>query len=252
MAKHTLLYIVQQVLNDLDSDEVNSIDDTIESQQVANIVRDCYEEIISNRNWPHLKKLVQFDSLADLNKPTYLKLPENVKEVVFFKYDKRTVDKDYLQSRMVEYKYPDEFLKYVEGRKETDENSMLITDFSGSQFVIKTNQAPEFWTSFDDSYIVCDAYDSTVDDTLKSAKTQVMAVVEPTWVHLDGAVPDLPSEAFSLLIAESKSTAALKIKQATDQKAEQQSKRQNQWLSRKAWRAHGGVRYDNYGRTGKK
>lgn len=42
MAKRTLLDIVQEILNDMDSDEVTSINDTIESLQVANIVRSCY------------------------------------------------------------------------------------------------------------------------------------------------------------------------------------------------------------------
>ena len=49
--KYTLLEIVQEILSDMDSDEVNSIDDTVESQQVASIVRSAYMAIMSNRNW---------------------------------------------------------------------------------------------------------------------------------------------------------------------------------------------------------
>ena len=37
-----------------------------------------------------------------------------------------------------------------------------------------------------------------------------------------------------------------------NEKAEQKATRQNRWLARKAWRAHGGVRYDDYGRRGRK
>ena len=37
----TLLDMVQDVLNDLDSDEVNDIDDTIEAQQIAQIIKSC-------------------------------------------------------------------------------------------------------------------------------------------------------------------------------------------------------------------
>ena len=51
--KYTLLAIVQEILSDMDSDEVNSIDDTVESQQVASIVRSAYMAIMSNRNWAH-------------------------------------------------------------------------------------------------------------------------------------------------------------------------------------------------------
>ncbi len=40
--KYTLLEIVQEILSDMDSDEVNSIDDTTESEQVATIVKSTY------------------------------------------------------------------------------------------------------------------------------------------------------------------------------------------------------------------
>jgi hypothetical protein len=112
--------------------------------------------------------------------------------------------------------------------------------------------SPSFWTSFDDDYIVCDSYDAQVDDTLQSSKTQVLAYMEPLWVHNDTAVPDLPSEAFPALLEEAKSTAFLVLKQMANQKAEAKAQRQQRWLSRKAWRTHGGVRYENYGRRSSK
>ena len=62
MAKKTLLEIVQEILTDMVSDEVNSIDDTVESQTVASIVRSVYESMMANRNWPHTKQLVQTEA----------------------------------------------------------------------------------------------------------------------------------------------------------------------------------------------
>jgi len=249
--KRSLLDLVQSILNDIDADEVNSIDDTIESQQAANIVRDCYLELIDGKTWPHLRRLIQLDSLSDLTKPSYLKLPEKIKELIFFNYDKRKLETDTLLMQEVKYLYPDQFLRVTSTRNNSD-NTQLITDFSGSQLIVFNDRAPQYWTSFDDNYIVCDSYNNAIDDTLKSSKTQVLAYMEPVWVHLDNAVPDLPSEAFSLLLEESKSTAALKIKQNADQKAEQKATRQRRWLSRRDWQAHGGVRYDSYGRKSRK
>src|SRR5688572_28072275 len=83
----SLLDMVQDILNDLDSDGVNSINDTIEAQQVAQIVKTCYFEMISNRNWPHLKQLIQLEASGDVDKPNYLQLPERLKELILFKYD---------------------------------------------------------------------------------------------------------------------------------------------------------------------
>lgn len=246
--KQTLLSMTQEILNDMDSDEVNSINDTVESQQVANIIKSCYNEMLSNRNWPHLRKLVQFDSLADIGKPNYMKLPSGIKELILFKYNCQTEDKTNILYRDVTYKEPDSFLRFVSQRNSESDNVIAVQDFSGTTLLIQNDKAPQYWTSFDDCHIVTDSYDKSVDDTLKSSKTQCMAYIEPTWVHTDTAVPALPEEAFAALIEEAKSTAFIVLKQMANQKAEQKAGRQNRWLSRKAWKAHGGIDYPNYGR----
>lgn len=240
--RKTLLEMVQNILNEMDSDEVNSINDTVESQQVANIIKSCYNEMISNRNWPHLKKLVQLDSLSDIEKPNYLKLPKGMKEMIYLQYN----------GKDVKYKYPEDYLRYVSLRKAENDNVVEVTDFSGVKLLVWNNAAPAFWTSFDDEHVVMDSYDSTVDDTLQASKTLVLAYIEPAWEHTDEAIPNLPEEAFAALEEEAKSTAFITVKQMANQKAEQKAARQNRWLSRKAWRANGGVQYETYGRKGRR
>lgn len=248
MAKMTLLELVTDILNDMDSDEVNSISDTIESQQVAQVVKTSYFEIIGNRNWPHLKKLIQLEASGTTDKPNYLKIPERLKELIFFKYDKISVDLPKINLQDIKYKEPDVFLRYVSNRNSTNANVQTITDFSGSKLLILNDIAPTYWTSFDDRYIVTDSYDSGVDSTLQNSKTQCLAYMEPLWEHTDDFIPDLPIEAFPNLLEEAKSTAFLVLKQVGNQKAEQKASRQSKWLSRKAWVANGGIKYPDYGR----
>jgi hypothetical protein len=249
--KMTLLEIVQDVLNSLDSDNVNSISDTIESEQVAQIAKTCYFEIIGNRNWPHLRKLFQLESSGDLTKPNYLRIPETLKQLDFFRYE---VEKDNgsIDSKEIQFKHPDEFLKLVSRRNSTENRVDVITDLGGSKLLIYNNVAPSYWTSFDDYYIVTDSYDKAVDDTLKKEKTQCLGYLHPSWVHSDNAIPNLPPEAFPALLSEVKSTAFVEVKQMANQKAEQKTARQQRWLSRKAWRVEGGVRYEDYGRKGRR
>lgn len=251
--KRTLLEMTRAILNEMDSDDVNSISDTVEAMQVAQIIQGCFQEMVSNRNWPSNRKLSQVQHSGTPDRPTHLKLPENTTELVFFKYDK-TKKEDGIDSQYqeVHYKHPDEFLRLVSGRNEQTPNVRKVIDISGVPLLIKDNQAPMYWTSFDDEYIVCDSYDKEVDDALKKSKTQCLIYTLPVWVHTDDAIPDLPQEAFAALIEEAKSTAFLTIKQMANEKAEQKATRQQRWLARKAWRAHGGVRYDNYGRCSKK
>lgn len=251
--KKTLLEITQDILNDLDSDNVNDIDDTIESEQVASIIRASYFEMIANRNWPHLRKLVQLEASGDTSKPNYLKLPEGVKELSLFKYNKRksTDTKDNWAD--VSYKEPDAFLRLTQSRNSGDTaNIRSVIDYSGTTILVHKLSAPTYWTSFDDVYLVTDSYDSVLDTTLQTSKNQAMAYINPTWTHTNSFTPNLPIEAFPALIEEAKSTAFFAIKQMANQKAEQKANRQQRWLARKAWRAKGGVKYDDYGRKSRR
>lgn len=243
----TLLEIVSDILNDLDSDFVNSIDDTVEAQQVAQIVKTCFYEIIGNRNWPHLRKLIQFDASGTTAKPNYLKIPAGTKEITMVSYDCRKEGETQNKDKEIKYKSPEDFLRMVSIRNLSD-NTVEITDFNGVKLKIVNNKAPEFYTSFDDEYLVFDSYDVAVDETLKKSKSSGLAFITPTWTHSDSAIPNLPDEAFPALLEESKSTAFLVLKQTANQKAEQKASRQQRWLSRKAWRVEGGVTYKIYGR----
>lgn len=245
--KRTLLDMVQTILSSLSAEEVNSIDDTVEALQVANILKEVYLELSTTRNWSEHKKLSQLDHSGTPERPTHLKAPENLKELSFFAYQASKEDGKF-EMREVRYKYPDEFLRICSNRGINTPHTKLIRDVNGSELVIIDNKAPSYWTSFDDQYLVCDSYDSALDDALKASKTQIMASFMPTWETSDYFVPDLPGEAFSALVAEAKSVAFIEVKQVSNEKAEQSAQRQHRWLARKQSSLKNGVRYPNYGR----
>lgn len=254
MAKMTLLEIVKDILTDMNSDKVNSIDDTTESEDVAQIVKTCYFEMIGHRNWPHLKKLITFESVGLTAHPTKLKIPENVKEIsgkVSYDNIDAIAGKPYSPTEMT-YKEPEDFLSTAQQIKYGTADTLMVEEPSGAKFFVYTNRQPTYWTSFDNKYIVCDAVSLTAGSTLMGSRAQAMAYVDPEWQHLDDFIPDLPSEAFPALLEEAKSTAFIVVKQVANQKAEQKAVRQQKWLSRKAWTAKGGVRYNSYGRIGRK
>lgn len=246
--KPTLLEMVQDILNDLDSDEVNSIDDTIEAAQVAQIIKTCYHEMMSNRNWPHTRKLFQLEASNDTSKPTYLIIPASLKELVSFQYDKTPKGSIDIVRGDVSYRQPDDFMRILNSRSLKNPHTEAVTDYNGVKLLILNNTPPTYWTSFDDQHLVCDSYNNAVDDTLMRSKTACIAYIIPEWERKDTAIPDLPIEAFSALIEEAKSTAFLALKQVANSKAEQKASRQQRWLSRKAWSTHGGIVYPDYGR----
>lgn len=252
MAKMSLLEMTQDILSDMVSDEVNSIDDTVEAQSVANIIKTTYYSMLANRNWPHTRKLVQLEASGDINRPNYVRLPSSLKELVSIEYDCKKLGAVNSEYKELKYKYPDEFLRMVSQRKSGDANVKTVTDFSGVKLLILTDKAPEYYTSFDDDYVVFDSYDSVIDTTIVQGKTGCIAYITPTWVRTNEAVPDLPVDAFPALLSEAKSASFYNIKQMTNEKEEIKSGKQSRWLARKAWRTHGGVRTEDYGRRGKR
>lgn len=249
--KKSLLEMTQDILSDMSDDEVNSIDDTFDSQQVAAIIRSTYQAMMSNRNWPHLRRLIQIIPSGNSGNPTHMFLQDNIKEMVFINYNcsKDPIKLEYRPMRWLE---PDEFLRMLNTRDNTKDDVDIIQDTTGVQLLILNDKAPQYYTSFDDSYLVFDSYDVTLDSTLQESKIQAMAYIMPEWKHTDSFIPDLPAEAFAALIAEAKSTAMLRLNEVQDAKAEQDAVRQQRWLSRKAWRAHGGITYPDYGRRVKR
>jgi hypothetical protein len=168
-------------------------------------------------------------------------------------YNKRTDTDTRDKYEAVQYLYPDEFLMKLNERDSSDTAIDSVTDTGGITLLIRNDAAPTYWTSFNDQEIVFDSYDSDVDTTyLQNSKFQCLGYVEPTFSRSNTAYPDIPEEMFPLLLNEVKSRASYLLKQSTNEKAELESTRQRRRMSRKAWVAAGGVRYQNYGRTPQK
>lgn len=244
----TLLEMTQDILSDMDSDEVDSIDDTVEATQVAQIIKTTYLSMMSNRLWPHLRKSVSLVPSYDATKPTHMSLPDNFVEMSYINYNKEKVGDTKKDYRPVQWLEPDQFMYKTNMNHSDADGVMLIEDYTGVEVLIRNDGAPEYYTSFDDKHLIFNSYDAAVDSTLQESKVQAQAYVFPDWVHEDDAVPDLPTNAFMALLEEAKSRCMRKLKQMPDQKSEQEARRQQGFLSRRLRRNKGGVKYPNYGR----
>jgi hypothetical protein len=248
MAKMTLLEMTQDILSDMDSDEVNSINDSIESLQVAQIIKTTYYNIIDGRDYDFLYELFQLESSGTSSRPTHMKLPENIIDLKYIKYNTRksadTKDK-YLK---IDYLNPEDFMEVLDTRDSSKSNVTVVTDTTGISLNIKNDKAPEYFTSFDDENLVFDYHDSAVDSTLTNSKTQCHGKRSVAFTLSDSFTPDLPVQMFSYLLAEAKSVAFVTLKQVANAKAEQVSTSQKRRMSQDAWRLKNGIHYPNYGR----
>jgi len=249
MAKMTLLEMTQDILSDMDSDEVNSINDSIESLQVAQIIKTTYYNIIDGRDYDFLYELFQLDASGTSSRPTHMKLPENIIDLKYIKYNCKTLTDTKDKYLKIKYLMPEDFMEVVDSRDSSKSNVTVVTDPTGISINVMNDKAPEYFTSFDDENLVFDSYDSEVDTTLQNNKTQCHGKRSVAFTLLDSFTPDLPVQMFSYLLAEAKSTAFVTLKQMPNAKAEQISNSQKRRMSQDAWRVKNGIHYPNYGRS---
>ena len=251
MAKRTLLDMVQGILTETGGDSVNSISDTIDALDTASVIRQKYFDIIDEMDLPVNLELVSLEALGDVTKPTHMRIPENVGQIQWIKYDTRQAIVAAKHYADMIYKKPLDFVTFVNSRSSNDTtNYQIVQQTANIPLVIAKVIPPTYWTSFDDEYIVFDAYDSDVDDTLQSSKTICSASIRPVFTLADAFVPDLPENLFGLLYTQAKNTCFADFKETLNPKSERDESRLRVRAQRNKWRQsrmiHEGP---SYGRT---
>lgn len=248
MATKTLLQITQDILSDMNGDSVNTITDTEEAEQVARIVISVFDNIVAKEKWNIHRTGITLTASGDNDFPTHMTLPSNVKELISVLYDTRKNGVNQKQYTEMKWKEPDDFLRLLNSRDSTAPSTQTVTDPSGVVMLIRNDKAPEYFTSIDDETLIFDSFDSDVDTTLQTNKTQGLAYILPTLAFSDAAIPDLPNDAMRYLIEEATSRAQYKLREFQDIKSEAESAQQRRTMSRKAWKVNKPTRYPDYGR----
>jgi hypothetical protein len=243
--KKTLLQIVQEILNDMDAEQVNSISDSVEAQQIASIVESTFYNIIATRNIPEHQELLKPTALGDNNYPTHFELGDNLRQLDKLWYDNS--DDSSFEYATIKWKDPVTFLKHSDA---LTSNYDSIVDKNGTTRIrIQNNKKPEHYTTFDDYYIILDSYNSSLESTLQESKIRAVGVVYPVFdATSDSYQPDLDAVFFPYLINESKSVAFSVLKGGPDPKIEQAAKRQKSYIQNNRHRTQQNVAWSVYGR----
>jgi len=240
--KKTLLEAVQSILSDMDSDEVNSYDDTVESLQVANILKNSYFYLLSMNEWPENKELFTLEGLGDTDQPSHMKVPTDVMRVDWLRYDVQTATNTKVRYTDINYLGPEDFINYVSSRDSSESEVQQVLQDTSIKLLIRNDHAPTYWTSFDDEHIVFDSFDSAVDTTLQQSKSLAFGLKLPTFTLDDSFTPDMDEHLFPLWENEAKSQAFLELKQQANPKAEQRARK----LLTKHEQREDRIRHGNY------
>lgn len=262
--KRTLLDYTQSILSSLNSDQVNSISDTVESLQVAEILRTKYYDILGRAELPEHERLFQLTPSGDPTKPVLMFRPnEGVAKLNFIQYFnsntmgsgagegsmEHDLNLDISESLQVDGTSPPayqdvqvlptkEFLDMVNtfNTEESNVGTFIFNDrLSGAEqldsFVInyRNDKQPQYCTLIQNYFFIFDSYDSTQDDTLQTSKTRCHGFITPTWQMVDNFIPELDDWSVPLLLNEAKAVATYELKGTTNPHAEREVDRQ--WVA---------------------
>jgi hypothetical protein len=164
-----MLQIVQRVLARVDADNVTTIGETVESEQVADFVKTVYEDIMTDFTWYHKRSHINLEVTATAH---IMRIPTEV--------DQLLSDVIYYGDKEVYWIEP-ETMQYKLKNRDT---SLSRIDSNGAI----NDTDPSYWSSFDDDNIVFDSYNSS----LVAASTSVWAATEPASPAADIDIPDMP------------------------------------------------------------
>ncbi len=252
--KYTLLELVQRVLSSIGSDEVDSISDTEESMTVAEIIKECYFDIVGRHELPEHHDVFQLVASGDSSKPVLMTLPSRALDLQRLLYT-TTDDANNTSLYDVNFVTFDEFIQYTGNLSEdADEvDSMTVQNSLGQSFTFKfmNDRPPTFYTTYNDRQIIFDSFDIVDSATLVGAKTLCYGNIEPEFELQDNYIPDIDAKQFQLLLQAAKSTASIEIRQVENPRSERKERR-NEILAQKRKRAIDlrpeRIKYRAYGR----
>jgi len=241
--KRTLLSMVQSILSDMDSEDVNAIGDSIEAQQVASVIEDTYFNLVSARDIPEHNQLLKLTALSDITRPTHFQYPENTKMLERVFYNTAATGSTYVE---IYYMAPLDFIMRMD---ETSSGSVKVLDKTGgTDLFILDNVQPTYYTSFDDNFMVFNSYDKTVDTTLQASKSRAYGSLYPSFTITDTFEPDLDDNMLPYLLAEAKSTCFSLFKSGSDPKVEQSARRLKSFVQNDMHKTKKANKRPNYGK----
>lgn len=228
MEKLTLLQMTQNILSAMNSDEVNSITDTVESQQVADEIQNTFRDLYTNHDLGTFEGLVNLESPGDSTKPNVLTLPSTVQFIKWLKYKDTTNTGSDTEFKSLIYMEPEDFFQWVIQQPVPSSSvSVVILPTSSVTYHINNKKAPQYFTVLqEDQTLVFDSFDSAHESYLTGANAMAWATQYKAFTMDDAFIPPIPASEFPHLLAEAKNACFINIKEIANSNEMSRARRQ--------------------------
>lgn len=218
--KMNLLQLTQKVLEKMESDEVSSIFDTVESQLVASEIQDSFYNMIFGIEDYHRQEYITLEGLSDASYPNILKIPEQVIVVknIWYGLGAERTEIDYIDAEEFVFKTMSETAESVSYLSTPNSNAAPLS--------VRYDKSPQSCTSFDNRHLFFDSYDAATEQTLQASKSSALVISIPEFKMDDTFIPDLRIDEFTQLLNEATSACYVHFKGVSNAKTEQRARHQ--------------------------
>lgn len=246
MSKQNLLELTQGILASMDSDEVNSISDTVESYDIALLLRDVYYDIAVELDLPAHETLFELTASGDVDQPVLMYLPVNVSKVYWIKYNNQLSTESYSHFEEINFVPFEEFLDsqtllYNDTSNVSEMTFCVNEDEEDFEIMYHTNKFPSEFTQIGNDTLIFDAVNTDEDTTLNKDKTMCFGLVYPTFTLEDTFTPDLDVAQFPYYRNRAKVRAFAEKKQTENREAASEARNQKVVLQKRKHRINEGT-----------
>lgn len=241
--KQTLLELTQSILASMDSDEVNSITDTVESYDIAILLRDVYYDIAVELNLEAHESLFELEASGDNDLPVLMTLPDEVSKVYWIRYNNQLTADTNSSYRDVEFKPFLDFYDMQNGlRNQTSGVAEMEFTMNSETYEIMyhTDRMPSIYTQIGNELLLFNAIDTDEDTTLQKSKTMCSGLLYPTFTLSDAFIPDLDQAQFPYYRNKAKVRAFAEKKQVDNREAANEAKIQKRLMQKRKHRHNEG------------
>lgn len=235
--KPTFLEMVQSILSDMDSENVNSTDDSIEAQQIKNVIFDTYYDLVHSRIIPEHNKLKSLGRISNTAGPTTFSLdyltPFDIQKIHSIRYN---VNSDTTSPEWKELKYID-ILEFMELYSEDDNTVAAVLsdktfEATNIRAWVRNDKQPDYYTLYNDDFVVLDSWDSSQSTYGVGSRVAMYAQTVPSLNGFDADNDsfELDNNYIQYILTEAKSRCFSLFKGGVDQKIEQSARRQKVYL----------------------
>ena len=223
MAKKTILQFVQEIGSAISSDEIDELDESTETTDIQTILKQTFEEIISRKTWKFTKDRPRQLDVRTSTLKCNLTIPLDVTRIQCLKYADTNG-----KLRELDFLEPCDFVTKTYERNPELDMVDTILNADGVPLYIINDTPPRYWTSFDETEVTLDAYETTRSDGVVHTDSVIIATITPVvdWENPVALIP-IPERMEVLLLNEAIATANYRLRQTRDPRSERIASRQN-------------------------